>query len=395
MDRPWRSSIVTFRIWVTTWLRCWLKCLEMSAIFSNRYEPSLVELIQRTRVSMLVAAAMLLTGVAWSGPVIDPLNRSAMMGENVGGAVLLDLALVGRRFVAVGERGVVQILDGSAETWRQAKVPVSVTLTGVTFVDSRYGWVIGHGGTVLSTEDGGENWHRRLDGHAAARLVVTEAEARSKASGTEDRSLTEAYRLVKDGADKPLLGVHFFDRARGIVIGAYGLIFGTADGGHTWSSWMSKLDNPKGLHLNAIAVRGDSILIVGEQGIVFRSVDSGKTFTRLPTPYGGSWFATSALPDGRWLLAGLKGNIYILSGDVFTPSRVPIPVTIASLSRMKDGEILALNQAGQALISRDQGANWQEVSWPPGPPVTSIVPLGENRLLASSLRGVRVLPLPK
>jgi hypothetical protein len=57
--------------------------------------------------------------------------------------------------------------------------------------------------------------------------------------------------------------------------------------------------------------------------------------------------------------------------------------------------VLALNQAGQALISRDSGGRWTSVAWRPGPPLTAVVELDGSRLLASSLRGVRELPFPK
>jgi photosystem II stability/assembly factor-like uncharacterized protein len=352
--------------------------------------------IGRRRALCFVATVPLVSMEAvWANPVLDALRRPAFVAPHVRGGVLLDVAKSGKRIVAVGERGVVLFSDDIGATWQQASVPVSVTLTAVNFVDEKYGWVTGHSGVVLATSDGGGTWRLQLEGKRAADLWRAEVSAGSKNDDDSDKRLQEAQRLVSDGPDKPFLDMHFFDRKRGFVIGAYGLIFATADGGETWSPWMDRLDNPKALHFNALAVQGQRILIVGEQGLLLQSVDGGKTFVRLSSPYPGSWFAVAALPDGKWLLAGLKGNIYTYSPAGFSQCEVPIPVTIGCLSLMHDGSVLALNQAGQALISRDSGGRWTSVSWPPGPPLTAVVELDGSRLLASSLRGVRELPFPK
>ncbi len=56
-----------------------------------------------------------------------------------------------------GERGIVLLSDDAGVSWRQAKVPVSVSLTAVQFVDAEQGWAVGHLGVVLHTQDGGGN----------------------------------------------------------------------------------------------------------------------------------------------------------------------------------------------------------------------------------------------
>jgi len=59
---------------------------------------------------------------------------------------------------------VVILSDDDGATWHQAKVPVSVTLTAVSFGTPAKGWAVGHSGIVLHTEDGGETWVKQLDG---------------------------------------------------------------------------------------------------------------------------------------------------------------------------------------------------------------------------------------
>ena len=66
-------------------------------------------------------------------------------------------------------------------------------------------------------------------------LRVLESKA-SAAPGSEaiKLALVEAKRYKEQGADKPFLDVWFQDDKNGYVVGAYNLIFRTADGGRHW-----------------------------------------------------------------------------------------------------------------------------------------------------------------
>lgn len=334
-------------------------------------------------------------------PLVNPLVRPALQNQRATNAVLLALTHAGKRLVAVGERGIILWSDDAGVQWQQAKVPVSNTLTAVRFVDAKQGWAVGHGGLVLASSDAGASWVVQLDGQKAAALALQAAQQSGDAP-----ALQAAQRLVADGPDKPFLDVYFSDASHGFVVGAYGLIYGTKDGGKSWTPWMGRLNNPKALHLNAIATQGSSVMVVGEQGLLLHSPDGGASFSRLPSPYEGSWFAVTALPGKRWLVGGLKGRLYNLgeqevlsslassaaASPVFT---APLPVTLTALNVLRDGNVLALNQSGQLQLSRDNGASLQTLKLPPGPPLTQVLEVGEGRLLGVSLRGFRELPLPK
>ncbi|MDI1246593.1 MAG: YCF48-related protein [Rhodoferax sp.] len=343
-----------------------------------------------TRRDVIASLALGLQASARAGSqILDPFERASLLNPRAGQAVLLAICRAARRVVAVGERGVVLLSDDDGKNWRQVKVPVSITLTAVQFIDAALGWAVGHAGVVLHTQDGGETWARQLDGVTAAQLALSVA--RGQPAQTDE--LTNAQRLVADGPDKPFLDVHFYDARRGFVAGAYGLIFGTEDGGVHWSSWISRIDNTKGLHINAAAVRGDTLLLAGEQGQLWLSLDAGEHFTRLTSPYGGSWFAAVVLPSGRFVLAGLKGNVFISDdqGHSFQRSTVSQQVTVNTFLLLAGGPLLAFNQAGQALVSRNQGLSFQALSMPPGAPINSVVELSDGALVGASQRGPRQL----
>jgi len=179
----------------------------------------------------------------------------------------------------------------------------------------------------------------------------------------------------------------------GFVVGAYGIIFRTGDGGRTWRPWMSHLDNPNGYHLNAIAAVDDVLYIAGEHGLMLRSTDGGEHFSALKLPYEGSFF-TLAPDDGKVVVGGLRGHAFVSAdrGKSWKRVDVAVPVTLAHVAPLSGGGLLFTNQAGQAL--RDSGAGVRPLRLPPLPPLTAAVEAADGAIVAATWRGPRRLPPP-
>ncbi|MCU6499001.1 hypothetical protein LPN04_14480 [Rugamonas sp. A1-17] len=317
------------------------------------------------------------------GAVTAARLRPAVAARNPAQAAMLGAALAGARIVTVGERGIVLLSDDQGKHWRQAAVPVSVTLTAVRFADASNGVAVGHAGVVLATTDGGAHWQLALDGRRAAALALTAAKARGDAA-----AIREAERLVADDADKPLLDVCLLDGGRMLAVGAYGLAFASGDGGHTWSSWMERFDNPKGLHLNTVRRRGDTILVGGERGLALLSGDGGRSFQRLEPPYHGSFFTAELPAGGDLVLAGLRGNAWRSADDGRSWAQLanPVPASITASAIRADGSLLFANQAGQLLAARGQALT--PMPGAPLPPLNGVLDLPDGGLLALTIQGV-------
>jgi photosystem II stability/assembly factor-like uncharacterized protein len=339
-----------------------------------------------TWMSKAAGLALVACGAAAAAPVADAPQRPALMVKAPARAVLLAAARAGDRIVAVGERGIVALSDDGGASWRQAPVPVSVSLTSVRFADARHGIATGHGGIVLTTADGGQTWSRRLEGRQAAQLALEAA----RASGNP-AEVAAAERLVADGADKPFFDVAVFDAQRFVVVGAYGLAFATSDGGQQWQAWMPRLDNPKGLHLHAVRRAGDALLIAGEQGLLLRSDDAGRSFRRLASPYKGSWFTAELPAPGDMLVAGLRGNAWRSTdrGSSWSQLAAPAPATFVASAIAADGALLLANQAG--LVLRAQGAQLVPVNARPLPSPSGLVTDPRGKLLAVGAAGAMVV----
>jgi photosystem II stability/assembly factor-like uncharacterized protein len=315
----------------------------------------------------------------------DVLERPALRSVHAARSVMLAVAAAGQRLVCVGERGLILLSDDGGVAWRQASVPVSVSLTHVHFPTQRLGWAVGHAGVVLHSADGGESWVKQLDGREAARLALESA-----MGGADGRLRTEAERLVADGPDKPFLAVHFFDGRRGIVVGAYGLAFATEDGGNTWRSFQDRIDNPKGRHLYAIHARGGQVLLAGEQGALLRGDSFSLRFTELASPYAGTYFGVLSAAPGEIFVFGLRGNAF-WSGDgghVWKKTDTGAPNGLTAGRQLPGGRLAVVDDAGRILKSHDGGRTITPVPVERPFPFTGIVQTADGALVVSGARGL-------
>jgi photosystem II stability/assembly factor-like uncharacterized protein len=302
----------------------------------------------------------------------------------------LAMTRAGSNVVAVGERGVVLVSEDRGAHWQQAQVPVSVTLTGVRFVDARTGWACGHGGVLLHTVDGGLSWSRQADG----RGLSQEAAAMLQAAAPDALATANLKVLSEPLADKPFLDLAFVDALDGFAVGAYGLFVRTRDGGKTWKVVSDLLPNPKSLHLNAIVVRGKIVLIAGEAGSVFVSTNGGDSFIAVATPYRGSFFTAVIAADGGVALAGLRGNLVSGSavGQPWTALKLPTDAAATVLAQGDDAHRLVVGvQSGQRFAV---DLRTQEVRELPGrapPMLTSWVELDGGITLTAGLHGITAM----
>lgn len=341
--------------------------------------------LTRRAVLALALPAFALHAAAQPGER-EALARPAVKVRNPERAVLLGVAFAGQRLVAVGERGLVVVSDDRGASWSQVGTPVSVSLTAVRFADAQHGAAVGHGGVALTTADGGLTWTQRLDGRRAAALVLEAARAAQDAG-----AIANAQRLVAEGPDKPFLDVQMLDAQRIRVVGAYGLALASDDGGQRWSSWMDRLDNPKGLHCYALRERGDVVLIAGEQGLLLRSENGGRSFRRLETPYRGSFFTAELPGEHEIVVAGLRGNAWRSGDDGRSWSQLasPTAATITASTVLPDGALVFSDQAGFLLKALDDRLD--PINKTPLAPVAGVIRTDDRRLLALTLQGVALV----
>ena len=312
-------------------------------------------------------------GITWAQ--LDPndsANKPAELEPLAGSSLLLDLAVAGSRLVAVGERGHVMLSDDQGATWRQAKsVPTRVLLTAVFFVDSEYGWAVGHDETILNTADGGETWTRS---HFAP------------------------------VAQQPLLDLWFANRVSGIAVGAYGAYFTTNDGGRSWSSAkfsppqespVSEDDAPPDYHLNRIVGVGNRLYIAAEGGLLYRSDDRGANWRALPSPYEGSFFGLVPIRGEGLLAFGLRGHLFRSAdaGEHWTPMESHTTAMLTDGVAINDLRVVIGGLAGVLLVSGDAGETFRLTQQEDRKGVSALLPGPAGSVVVAGEGGVRTVRL--
>jgi photosystem II stability/assembly factor-like uncharacterized protein len=340
----------------------------------------------------LVLGAVILSGAAVAAPTFQsPLALPAARSALALRAPLNALALAGKRLVTAGQRGHILYSD-DGQNWTQAAVPLSSDLTAIYFPSAQQGWAVGHEGVILHTTDGGATWKKQLDGKEAAALLVKHyGKPANPNDPVAQRLQQDAEAFVAQGADKPFLDVWFEDDKRGFAVGAYNLILRTEDSGQSWMPWLDRTDNPKGLHLYAIRPAGGTLFIAGEQGLVLKFDRAQRRFTHVDLPYQGTLFGVTGTPDLA-LVYGLRGNAYrsIDAGASWIKVDTGVNAGLASGLVRPDGSVVLVSQAGQVLLSTDQGASFKRVKVAKAAPAFAVSDAGNGAIALAGIGGVRV-----
>ena len=245
-------------------------------------------------------------------------------------ALLLDVAEIGSRLVAVGEYGHIIYSDDRGENWIQAKaVPTRNTITSLTFLDDKTGFAVGHDATILKTEDGGENW---------------------------------SLKYIEQRGENPLFGLQFSGATYGVAVGAFSTVMETKDGGETWAQRPLIENGYDDFHLNDLFKdAAGNLYIPAEFGVVYKSKDGGRTFTAIQTAYEGSFWGGMALANNSLLIWGMRGNAYVSrdKGQSWVRSETNTDQSISGGTQLANGTILLTGLSGLVLVSKDNGRTFE------------------------------------
>ena len=344
--------------------------------------------------ALIVALALSFCSPVAAAGFVDVLDSPAQLSPLASKSLLQAVTKAGNRLVAVGQRGHIVVSTDSGATWKQSPVPVSSDLTSVYFVDEKQGWAVGHDGVILHTSDGGDSWELQLTGRSANELLLWAMKRKVAAEPSSDEAkklLAEATRYQEQGADKPFLDVWFADSRNGYAVGAYNLIFSTSDGGKHWEPWFDRTENPKFFNLYAIRAAGNSLYIAGEGGLVLKLDAAGQRFRAVATPYEGSFFGVVDAGTSA-LLFGLRGNVYGSNDGGASWSKVDagLAASVVAATRSADGAVLLADAGGRVSASTDGGRTFTKLTLKQSVPVTSLVEIGEARLVLVGPRGATV-----
>lgn len=285
-------------------------------------------------------------------------SAPAVATERAPSQVFLDLEKVGARVVAVGESGAIRVSDDNGDSWQKVDSGVSSTLTAVTFVSEQTGWVVGHDGTLLRTDDGGEHW----------------------------KSLGPAHQIE---ADQALLDVAFDEQGGGIIVGADRFVFTTRDGGEHWAPEQLTVSIYDPVLNGAAILEGGQQLIVANQGIIL-SREGWRTDWVVSFKRGRQLRGVIGLGEGEALAYGLEGTVLqsLDGGNNWEGVESISTAGYFSGQLISDGSVVLVGSEG--IVARRLAGGervYPEMDLPLGA-LTGVVEGDSGRLLLTGIQGV-------
>lgn len=264
--------------------------------------------------------------------------------------------------IVVGYGGKIIQTTNGGRTWQRLESGTDDALFSVYFADEQQGWVTGQDGLILHTADGGKTWTRQesnavfteMDGSRkrAYLFSITGIDAqrlwavgdRSMLVRTTDGGATWTATQVKmqsdlsggegmAAADPVFYDVAFADELRGWIVGEFGKIMYTADGGATWAEqnqsllegtgFFDPLDLPS---LFGVYVRdAQRVVASGLEGHVARTTDGGTTWAYdkadVDVPLLDPLFDLVEFDDGSAWAVGAAGEVMRREPGPDTPWR--------------------------------------------------------------------------
>jgi len=240
--------------------------------------------------------------------------------------------------VAVGKFGIILLTKDGGKTWQRRPSGTTETLSAVSFADHEHGFIAGSGGTLLATLDGGVTWQ-------------------TQNSGTKDQ----------------LLGVYALSPTQVFVVGAFGTLLSTSDGGRSWRKHDLKWDKlierivKEGGYvepnLNAVYFSSPEVgWVVGEFGLVLNTKDGGKTWTA--QRYGSDLpqlYAVKFLDPLRGWTLGQAGKLIVTrdGGQHWVSAELKTNHDLYDVEL--DGDRGVIVGDGVIFVSHDGGFNWKPV----------------------------------
>jgi photosystem II stability/assembly factor-like uncharacterized protein len=243
----------------------------------------------------------------------------------------------GGRAWAVGKNGLILHTNDGGRNWEKQTSGTARALSAVSFADHRVGFVVGSGGIILSTQDGGLSWKK----------------------------------MRSSGTGNYLLGVQALDETKACAVGAFGTFLSTSDEGTTWVkcnfSWEKLIPQIieelfAGLepNLNAVYfVTKEVGWIVGEFGLVMHTRDGGRNWT---VQRSGSnlapLFAVIFRDERRGWAMGQRGTLIWTKdgGQHWFPSKLETDEDLYAASF--EGECMVVVGDRVFLKSEDGGSTW-------------------------------------
>ncbi|MGH8456810.1 MAG: WD40/YVTN/BNR-like repeat-containing protein [Stenotrophobium sp.] len=239
-------------------------------------------------------------------------------------------------------------------------------------LDGKDGLAVGAGGALLQSGDSGKTWSAVTPAPTQLSLMGADIQQGHELAVGQlglilVRGADGIWTKTDSGTDKRLFSVSVNADGLAAVVGAFGTVLKSQDGGKTWTSiapdW-SKNYAPDGAQPHLYAVEVDdkgTITMAGEFGLILRSTDGGANWQVLHKG-DASLFALDIRADGVGYAVGQSGTIARTAdhGQTWSTMMVDGRAILLGVSSSADGRTV-ITGMHDMLVSNDDGRTFRHL----------------------------------
>ena len=241
-------------------------------------------------------------------------------------------------------------------------------LQDVYFTDNQNGLVVGDGGLMLTTSDGGKTWEK------------VEVDMRPPGAGQRQGGAPGGGGGPPPGFGRggpaPLYNIYFVNENVGYITGGRGTILKTEDGGKTWARKMARSDTPGrggrrgGIRANLMGIQMISEttgFIAGSENTILKTTDGGETWVgsserarvgETRNNLENIWFVS---PTTGWVIGSFGTLLHTADGGENWEKRDPgFDNNLFGIYFIDENTGWICGQESLILHTTDGGATWNQ-----------------------------------
>ena len=198
----------------------------------------------------------------------------------------------------------------------------------------------------------------------------------------------KTWTVQQSGTKNSLLGVSFVNGKQGWAVGESGTIICTKDGGLTWKKQTSPATSERLLQVRFIDERRG--MAIGTYGVILRTTDGGATWTRVPSFREDVTLNDLAFIDDHegWIAGEFQTILHTTDGGAtWTRQHGGKNGRLFGLAFRDSKHGVAVGTQGAVLVTADGGKTWKEGRTATADTLLKVRYFGPSSLMAVGLRG--------
>jgi len=277
-------------------------------------------------------------------------------------------------FFLAGSNGALYNTTDRGKTFTKLNIGINNSISCMTFLDSKVGFVGCSGSIILKTTDGGQTWQELLSSNSGpSGIVALQFLNKDTAYASQEY---ENILVTHDGgmtwatasSSQPTNTIAAPSALVAYAAGGDGFITKTADGGVTWNSVTPPNEFKDGYDLSSICfISADTGFAVGLLGRILKTTDGGADWSTYSPTYIPVTAISFPSPDTGYMTTW--NNVYKSTDSGMTWTMLPLTVgtAFASSSRFEQAQFssadtgfLVSSSAVTVFNTADGGMTWTQ-----------------------------------